>query len=147
LLSDEEIYCPIWDLQPEVFFEMPIINPKFKAKPYRYIYGVNYNVKPFSIMKINLANPLEVFEWKYFENDNEEFLPSEPVFVESPNAKSEDDGVLLVMVLSEANDFLSVLDAKKMVEIAKAELPADVKAAFTMRGFFADWKNYAKMSF
>jgi len=34
-----------------------------------------------------------------------------------------------------------------MVEIAKAELPADVKAAFTMRGFFADWKNYAKMSF
>jgi len=90
---------------------------------------------------------MEVFEWKYFDQDNEEFLPSEPVFVENPNPKSEDDGVLLVMVLSETNDFLSVLDATKMVEIAKAELPADVKAAFTMHGFFADWKNYTKMSF
>lgn len=127
---------------------MPAINyTRFNGLPYKYIYGVNYNVKPFSIIKLNLMSPLEVFEWKYFESDSEDFLPSEPVFVENPNPKSEDDGVLLVMVLNEKNDFLSILDAKNLVEIARAELPADVKASFTLRGFFADWKNYTKMSF
>ena len=36
---------------------------------------------------------------------------SEPIFVENPNATSEDDGVLLVMVLADNhNDFLSILE-------------------------------------
>jgi beta,beta-carotene 9',10'-dioxygenase len=56
---------------------------------------------------------------------------SEPVFVEKPNPTSEDDGVLLTMVLSDKqNDFLSVLDAKTLEEIARAELPNDVKGKF-----------------
>ena len=147
-MTDEEIYCPIWDLQPDMIFEMPAINYKrFNGKPYQYIYGVNYNSKPFSIIKIDLAKPLEVFEWKFFEDNSEEFLPSEPVFVENPNGRAEDDGVLLVMVLGEKNDYLSVLDAKSMVEIARADLPDDVRASFTLHGFFADWKQFSKMSF
>ena len=147
VLSDEEIYCPIYDLQPDILFEMPTINyASCNGRPYQFIYGLNYNTKPFSIVKINLATPLEVFEWKYFEKDDDEFLPSEPVFVENPNPKSEDDGVLLVLVLGEKDDYLSILDANLLIELARAVLPEDVKAAFTLHGFFADWKNYTKIN-
>ena len=143
-MTDEEIYCPIWDLQPDMIFEMPAINYKrFNGKPYQYIYGVNYNSKPFSIIKIDLAKPLEVFEWKFFEDNSEEFLPSEPVFVENPTATSEDDGVLLVMVLtSDKNDFLSILDARTLMEVARCEIPEETKGAFTFHGFFADKDNF-----
>lgn len=127
---------------------MPAINyGRFNGLPYQFIYGCNYNRKPFSIVKINLNKPMEIREWKYFDNDNIEFLPSEPVFVESPNPSSEDDGVLLVIVLEDKNDFLSILDAKSMVEIARAKLPDGVKAGFTLHGFFADRKNFKKMNF
>jgi carotenoid cleavage dioxygenase-like enzyme len=68
-------------------------------------------------------------------------LPSEPIFVESPNPTSEDDGVLLVMVLSDKNDFLSILDAKNLNEIAQALVPEDVLGAFTFHGLFADAKQ------
>jgi hypothetical protein len=46
--------------------------------------------------------------------------------VEKPNPVSEDDGVILVMVLSNKNDYLSVLNAKDLKEIAKAEVAEDV---------------------
>ena len=73
-------------------------------------------------------------------------VPSEPVFVENPDAKNEDDGVLLVMVLADGeNDYLSVLDAKNLNEIARAELPNEVRVTYSFHGFFADGYNFTKI--
>ena len=78
-----------------------------------------------------------------YAKDGVDFLPSEPVFVENPNGTSEDDGVLLVMILtSDKNDFLSILDAKTLKEVARCELPEETKGAFTFHGFFADKQNF-----
>ena len=99
------------------------------------MYGFNYFKKPYSIVKVDTENPKAYLEKKY-SSDKVKELPSEPIFVASPDAQSEDDGVLLVMVLSEPNDSLSVLDAKSMNEIARAELPSEAKAAFTFHGIF-----------
>ena len=70
-----------------------------------------------------------------FSNQGENVLPSEPVFVENPGGESEDDGLFLVMVLSESNDYLSILDAKNLNEIARANMPEQVRGALTVKYF------------
>lgn len=89
---------------------------------------------------MNVDNPTDVKEMKYTDVD-ELYLPSEPIFVENPNAVDEDDGLVLVMVLSSKQDFLSFLDARDLKEIARARVPDHVKTAFTFHGFFAK-KNF-----
>ena len=63
-------------------------------------------------------------------------FPGEPVFVRTPDSSSEDDGVLLCVVLSgeRAHSFLLLLDARDLQEIARAELPVPVPHGF--HGFF-----------
>jgi len=41
-------------------------------------------------------------------------------------------------VLSDDVDYLSILDAKNLKEIARADLPKEVKGTFTFHGFFAE---------
>jgi hypothetical protein len=50
------------------------------------------------------------------------------------------------MVLSNGNDFLSVLDAKDLTEIARAELPPHARGTMTFHGFFADSKKYNSLA-
>ena len=134
--STSEVYCPIKDLNSSIAFELPTINySKFNGLPYKYFYGINFHKLPFSIVKIDVENPSKYIE-KIYALDGYKFLPSEPVFVENPNATSEDDGVLVVMVLSNKNDYLSILDAKTLEEIARADLPSDVQGAMTFHGEF-----------
>lgn len=141
-----EIYCEMKTISSDLAFELPVINYwRVNGLPYKYVYGANHYTHPFSIVKLNVENPKEIYAAKYGLNGFDE-LPSEPIFVENPNAKFEDDGVLLVMVLSEKNDYLSVLDAKDLKEIAKAEIPQDVKGAFTFHGFFADQINFRNLA-
>ena len=92
-----------------------------------------------------MENPSQIWR-KTYEADGRKFLPNEPVFVENPNPTSEDDGILLVMVLSDKNDFLSILDAKDLTEIAQAIVPEHVRGAFTFHGFFADRKNFKALN-
>ena len=95
---------------------------------------------------MNVQNAVEdVREMKY-EDVDVDFLPSEPIFVERPGAVDEDDGVVLVMVLSTKSDFLSVLDARDLTEIARARVPDHVKAAFTFHGFFASKSVFPKLN-
>jgi carotenoid cleavage dioxygenase-like enzyme len=107
------------------------------GKPYKYFYGVNFYKLPFSIIKMNADDGRDVLEFKYEEAEGKKFLPTEPVFVANPTGDgSEDDGVLLVMVLSDDRDFLSILNAKDLKELARAEIGGDeVKGAFTFHGF------------
>ena len=87
--------------------------------PYKYTYGVNFYKRPYSVVKINVEDPNDALEYACD-------TPTEPVFVENPNPTSEDDGVLLVMCLANESDYLSILDAKNMTEIARASLPSDL---------------------
>lgn len=96
--------------------------------------------------KINVQNPINDCIQRTYEDLGDDILPSEPIFVERPNAEDEDDGVVLVMVLSNKSDFLSVLNAKDLREIARARVPQDVKAAFTFHGFFANKKVFPKLN-
>ena len=147
--SNEEtgiIYCQVSDINSEVSFELPVINySKFNSRKYKYVYGTNLFRKPFTIVKINVDDGQQVVEHAY-DQDEEQCLPSEPVFVPNPSGSNEDDGVLLVVVLSSMRDYLSVLDAKDLKEIARAEVPENVEAAFTFHGFFADFENFPKLN-
>lgn len=134
----EEIYCNISTLNEQAM-EFPTINyGRNNGLPYKYMYAANsLHSKPFEVLKLDVENPEKLLKFEYNLGDKN-IMPSEPIFVENPEPKSEDDGVLLVMVLSDENDYLSVLDAKDMKEIARADLPSDCKAAFSFHGFFAD---------
>jgi carotenoid cleavage dioxygenase-like enzyme len=133
------------ELNKDLIFELPVINYwRNNGLQYKYVYGANIHKPPFSVIKLNVEKPSEFFEMKY-SLDGYHFLPTEPVFVERPNPTREDDGVLLVMVLSDKTDFLSILDARDLKELARAELPEDVRGAFTFHGFFADQKTFEKL--
>eukprot|EP00961_Rhodomonas_salina_P172534 2326706-Rhodomonas_salina.1 len=60
----------------------------------------------------------------------------EPIFVPNPQAASEDDGVLLSVVLDGSTDksFLLGLDAATMQEVFRAQLPHHCPA-----GFHGEW--------
>ncbi len=144
--SDKPIHCEIKDINTKFAVELPTTNyARYNAKSYKYAYGVNLYKSPYSIVKLNVDDQKEAVEVT-FGQKGREFLPTEPIFVADPNGKDEDDGVLLVMVLAESGDFLSVLNAKDMSEIARAQVPADVKGAFTFHGFFASQKTFPKLN-
>ncbi|XP_076022021.1 beta,beta-carotene 15,15'-dioxygenase [Genypterus blacodes] len=121
--EDGSVYC-----QPEVLFEgleLPGINYNFNAKKYRYFYGsrVEWSPHPNKIAKFDIVTKTHV-EWHA-----EKSYPSEPVFVASPGAMEEDDGVILSSVISpdpNTSSFMLVLDAKTMQELARASIPASV---------------------
>ncbi len=143
----KSIYCPIEDLCPLLAFELPVINyARFNGLPYKYVYGLNFYKRPFSIVKVNVSERGEWREKSYDEEMECKCLPSEPVFVPRPNGECEDDGVLLVIVLTEKNDFLSVLNAKDLGEMARANIEPNVKASLTFHGFFADDSKYKTLN-
>lgn len=112
------------------------------GRPYKYVYGVTYFKLPFAVVKMNVMQTNGPVLKMVYDGANADLLmPSEPVFVERTPGRDEsdeDDGVLLVMVLSKMNnDFLSVIDAKTFEELARFEI-VGVKFAFSFHGFFAD---------
>jgi len=107
------------------FMELPRINyGKFNSKDYRLVYGTSTKENAsydFSnqLIKIDIQKKNSK---TWFDKD---CYPSEPVFVEKPNAIDEDDGIVLSVVLDskKGNSFLLVLDAKSFKEMARAEVP------------------------
>lgn len=95
-------------------FEMPKINPRFNGRPYKYAYGVGPQGE---IVKAGIA------KWQ-----EDQCLAGEPIFIESPKASEEDDGVLATVVLDQKakSSFLLILDAKNLYEIARAEVPHQI---------------------
>lgn len=117
----------IW-LEPEVLFsgprqafEFPQINySRCRGKKYSFAYGLGLNhFIPDRIVKLNVQTK-ETWVWQ-----EEDCYPSEPVFVPTPEATEEDDGVLLSIVVKPGADrpgVLLVLDAMKLTELARAEV-------------------------
>lgn len=112
--------------------EMPQINYDYSAgKSYHYVYTLGSSDDNDScLMKINIDNGT-IVEWK--ENN---CSVGEPVFVPTPDAHNEDDGVILSIILDAQmqRSFLLILDAKTFKEIGRAMVPHHIP--FNLHGVF-----------
>ncbi|XP_037795664.1 beta,beta-carotene 15,15'-dioxygenase-like [Penaeus monodon] len=108
-------------------FEMPVINPRHTGAPYRYVFGTGgYDMGSFKnqVCKVEVDSGRSQV-WRGVEHQ----YPAEPAFVAAPDASAEDDGVVLVSVVDvrpDFPDFLLVLDARTMEELARAEVDGPV---------------------
>ncbi|XP_035522004.1 beta,beta-carotene 9',10'-oxygenase-like [Morone saxatilis] len=138
-ISSDKVFCQHEnlhgdDLQEYGGLEFPQINYKrYNTQPYRCFYGCGFrHLVGDSLLKMDLNNKtLKVWYQKGF-------FPSEPVFVPSPDAVEEDDGVILSVVLTPSQDkatFLLVLDAKTFEELGRANVP--VNMAYGFHGTFS----------
>lgn len=129
--KDGSLYCV-----PETLFEgleLPGFNYKYNGRKYRYFYGsrVEWSPHPNKIGKIDTVTKTHV-EWSEVD-----CYPSEPVFVASPGAVDEDDGVILSSVISpnpKVSPFMLILNAKTFEEIARASI--DVNIHMDLHGHF-----------
>lgn len=115
--------------------EFPQINYNaVNGRKYRYIFGggIYGHAMMKSLVKIDTVTKTSI---KWCEED---VFPSEPVFVATPGAEAEDDGVLLSVVLTTGGPtrcaFLLILDARNMKEIGRAR--ADVQIGLGFHGIF-----------
>lgn len=108
----------------EIPLEFPRINPSYDGKPYRYLYAADIrepygmeNERP--LYKIDVENKT-LHSWS--ENG---CFAGEPIFVASPNAIKEDEGVILSVIFDQkiSRSFLLILDASTFKEIARSTLP------------------------
>ncbi|KAI1389263.1 torulene oxygenase [Hypoxylon trugodes] len=120
--------------------ELPIINPLYATRNYRYAYSISnrgYSTFFDAIVKTDLDKR----EASFWENPKGH-TPGEPIFVPRPRAQGEkeldeDDGVLLSVVLDGVGktSYLLCLDAKTMKELGRAECGFPV--AFGFHGLHA----------
>jgi len=116
IISNECIELPHFDYQ------------NYNTRPdYKYVYGCGINEDHQEgfynqLVKIDLHTG-EHSTW-YGENN----YPGEPIFVPHPDRKTEDDGVLLSVVLDadQQHSYMLILDAKNLEEQARAKLPHSV---------------------
>lgn len=111
--------------------ELPRINYDHNTKPYRYVYA-NGIAKPGESVFLDTIVKLDVESGEATEWRHDNHFPGEPVFVARPDASTEDDGVLLTVVLDASNDtsYLLLLDAHDLSEIARALVPQHVPFGF-----------------
>lgn len=133
-----------FELDRFINFELPSLHPSRYLRDYRYVYGVNRSGENRTLIFDRI---LKVYLDKVKMGDSkgsvkfwiqDQCTPSEPVFVPTPNAKDEDDGVLLSIVLDggRRTGFLLILDAKTLEEIARAEMPTGKVAPHNFHGVF-----------
>jgi beta,beta-carotene 9',10'-dioxygenase len=115
--------------------EFPRINEKLDGKPYHYLYLAGFNdeangkkelLNGEGLYKINTATK-EILEWS-----EKGCSAGEPVFVSTPDALDEDDGVVLAVILDHIHDdsFLLILDGKNFKELGRARAPHLIPAGF-----------------
>ena len=112
--------------------ELPRINyDRCHTQAYRYVYGASVQPGPGDewfnqLVKVDLeAGAAQVWHAPGC-------YPGEPVFVAALEARAEDDGVVLSVVLDSVrgSSFLLVLNARSMEECARAEAPHVIPFGF-----------------
>ncbi|KAK3292963.1 carotenoid cleavage dioxygenase 1 [Chaetomium fimeti] len=106
--------------------DLPTINPNYQCRKHRYAYFVISRIRSTffdALAKVD-TETAEVLQWEGPHGHT----PGEAIFVPRPatdgeEEPSEDDGVLLSVVLDGANkmSYLLCLDAKTMTELGRAE--------------------------
>lgn len=109
--------------------ELPRINyGRCNERPYRYVWGNGNGLGGWieRILKVDTSSG-ETRSWS-----ETSCYPGEPVFVARPEAKDEDDGALLSVVLDAdaGTSFLLVLDAADLTELARAQAPHHIPFGF-----------------
>lgn len=114
----------------EAPIELPRVNyARVNGRNYRYVYGAGNTLQDNfldNVTKIDVKSG-ETAIWH-----EKDCYPGEPVFVEKPGAHSEDDGILLTIVLDAATEtsFLLILNAKDLKEIGRARVPQHIPFGF-----------------
>merc|ERR1711871_1831934 len=114
-------------------FDLPVFDWALRGQRYRYAYGIGQGSEgPWwnTIYKADLDTKTTM-SWS-----KPHHYPSEPTFIAAPGATSEDDGVVLSVVLDAYYDhsYLLVLNATTWEEIAMARAPIP----FPSHGLWAD---------
>ena len=113
-------------------FELPRINyRRHNGRPYRFVWG-NHAPGGQAGSFITHIQKGDVVEGGVDEWSEHGCYPGEPVFVPTPEERTEDDGVVLSVVLDAKAErsFLLVLDARDLSEIARAEAPHAIPFGF-----------------
>ncbi len=114
------------------YLEMPVINyRRHNGRDYRITYGISARTDRKDDFENQLIriDTLTGAHSVWYEDD---CYPWEPVFVARNPTASEDDGVLLSVVLNRPgeNSYLLILDANTMQELARLALPCRVPLGF-----------------
>ena len=124
-----------------VNFELPNINLGYAGARHRYAYGVQSSngcrMLSDSIVKYDFEKRQQTI-WK-----EKHLIPGEPIFIAAPNAKREDDGVLLVVCHDSKKHTacLVVLDAQDLRQIAVTYAPKHIPVS--LHGFFYHGRRLA----
>ena len=102
--------------------ELPRINYQLNTKNYNFLYAVGMS------SATNFTNRLVKIDMQTGDSvswTEQNCQPGEPIFVPRHDAKGEDDGVVLSVVLdsNSGQSFLLILDSKSFKEIARALVP------------------------
>ncbi|GMT35793.1 hypothetical protein PFISCL1PPCAC_27090, partial [Pristionchus fissidentatus] len=122
--------------QETIAADFPQVNHAYDGRPYQWTYIV---VHPFAadnrILKMNVDDPSG--ERNIIFKSEPQLVLHEPWFVARPDARKEDDGVLLVRALDihENKGLLLVIDAATMTEIGRAYVPISIPFGFHNRYF------------
>jgi beta-carotene 15,15'-monooxygenase len=116
----------------DIAFEFPRYNLNYNLKPYNYIYGSILLGMPETLdglVKVNVETG-KTISWI---RDHKKQIATEPIFVPHPEAKDEDDGLILAPVITfEDNDFpfVVILDAKTFTEVARCKIDHPLPLSF-----------------
>jgi torulene dioxygenase len=101
--------------------DLPRINPHYALKPNRYVWSVLNRGYSSFVDGLGKTDALTgtCTTWEYTHH-----TPGEPVFIPAPDAKEEDEGVVLSVVLNgnTGTSYLVCLDGKTMKEVGRAEV-------------------------
>lgn len=105
--------------------ELPRINYRQNGEAYRFVYGTGPRVYGYFLNQLIKLDTKTKEKKTWYELD---CYPSEPVFLERPGAKDEDDGVILSAVVGTRGhkSFMVVLDASTFEELARATIPSRI---------------------
>jgi len=118
-------------------FEFPQINRSQNLRPHRYIYGAGLEWNDdgkVSLVKVDTATK-KTLTWN---REHEKQIAGEPIFVPDPNAKEEDEGVILAPILNFLDSdtpFLLVLDAKTFTEVARCRISHRLPLGFHAQAY------------
>ncbi|KAL8620431.1 hypothetical protein ACOMHN_066742 [Nucella lapillus] len=125
---------PDYVIEEGVVLELPRINyDRVNTEKYRYVYGTRIFSETPELVKLDLERKA-VSTWR-----EEGYHPGEPVFVASPGASAEDEGVILSPVLGREEGqrcFLLVLDAASFQELGRAYAPQGVQMSVSFHGSY-----------
>ncbi|KAJ5513388.1 hypothetical protein N7463_002940, partial [Penicillium fimorum] len=118
-----------WSVCKSMSPELPTVNPTIITQKHRYIYAVTFRGESTltdGIMKLD-CDTQQVQLWACHGQS-----PGEPIFVANPEGTSEDDGVLLSVVLDgmRGKSYLLCLDARSLMEIGRANVDGAVGLGF-----------------